>query len=85
MTKRTKYTVTVHDETARFSDLHQAQLFAAWMSQHRPGYWIEVSSKSGLVGQYRYGLATPEFKDHHVRFENDEAILAMCSTIMAEG
>lgn len=67
MTKRTAYTVhNIQGETARFSLLRHAMLFACMISDRMPGYLIEVSAKGGLAGQYKGGQPTPEFKQHHI-------------------
>lgn len=68
MAKRVKY--TVHNigekEIAKFSSLRHALLFAIMISERMPTHLIEVSGKDGLVGQYRAGNPTPEFKQHHI-------------------
>lgn len=65
--KRTKYVVrNIEGETARFSNLRHALLFAIMLSERMPGYLIEVSAKDGLAGQYQGGNPTPEFKQHHI-------------------
>lgn len=66
--KRVKY--EVHHlrggETAKFSCLRHALLFAIARSEERPCDLIEVSAKDGLVGQYQGGNPTAEFKQHHI-------------------
>jgi hypothetical protein len=37
--------------------------FAAAIS--KGGFFVEVSSSTGLVGQYASGKSTPEFLQHH--------------------
>ena len=64
--KQTKYTVEIEGHTARFSALRHAMLFAAMMSREAIGHLVEVQSKDGLRGQYRGGVPTPEFKQHHI-------------------
>lgn len=64
--KRTKYSVRHTDETARFSSLRHALLFAAMVSADMPQHLIEVNAKDGLAGQYRNGKPTPEFEQHHI-------------------
>jgi hypothetical protein len=64
--KRTQYTVTVENHTARFSALRHAMLFAQMMSREMLGHLVEVGSKDGLRGQYHSGQPTPEFKQHHI-------------------
>jgi hypothetical protein len=67
MAKHTKYTVHhIEGETARFSNLRHALLFAVMISDRMPAHLIEVSAKDGLVGQYQNGRPTPEFKQHHI-------------------
>lgn len=68
MSKRTKYQVhhLVNNETARFSNLRHALLFAVARSEDQPNHLIEVSAKDGLVGQYQGGKPTPEFVQHHI-------------------
>lgn len=67
MAKKTKYTVhNIEGEAARFSLLRHALLFACDMSDRMPSHLIEVSAKNGLVGQYKGGRPTPEFKQHHI-------------------
>jgi hypothetical protein len=67
MAKRTKYTVyNIGGETARFSSLRHALLFAVMLSDRMPGHLIEVGAKDGLAGQYQGGKPTPEFVQHHI-------------------
>ena len=67
MAKRTKYIVhNIEGETARFSSLRHAMLFAVMLSERMPWCSIEVSAPDGLVGQYLGGAPTPEFKQHHI-------------------
>lgn len=66
MAKRTKYTIRFQDESARFSNLRHALLFALMLSEQDSGYLIEVHAKDGLVGQYNAGKPTPEFEQHHI-------------------
>ena len=67
MSKRMKYTVNhIEGETARFSCLRHALLFSVMISERMPGYLIEVLAKDGLVGQYKGGNPTLEFKQHHI-------------------
>lgn len=67
MSKRVKYTVHhIEGETARFSLLRHALLFALMLSERMPWCLIEVSAKDGLAGQYKGGQPTPEFKQHHI-------------------
>jgi hypothetical protein len=67
MAKRTKYEVhNIEGETARFSLLRHALLFAVMLSDRMPRHLIEVSGKDGLAGQYIGGKPTPEFKQHHI-------------------
>lgn len=64
MAKRVKYTVHCPDgETAKFSSYCRAMDFAAAIS--KGGNFVEVSSSTGLVGQYASGKSTPEFLQHH--------------------
>lgn len=67
MTKRTKYTVTglPGGHVAKFSDHRQAMRFAWDQSRSAFRLLIEVSAPLGLIGQYRAGQPTPEFKFHH--------------------
>lgn len=64
--KRTKYVVTMRDETARFSALRHAMLFACMLSDKAPGHLIEVHGPDAIFGQYRSGKPTPEFTQHHI-------------------
>lgn len=67
MTKRVKYTVhNINGETAKFSSLRHALLFAIARSEEMPSHFIEVSAKDGLAGQYCGGRPTPEFEQHHI-------------------
>lgn len=67
MTKRIKYTVHhIDGETAKFSSLRHALLFAVMLSDRMPSHLIEVSAKDGLAGQYQGGKSTPEFEQHHI-------------------
>lgn len=64
MSKRTKYKVdTTNGDIARFSNYNQAMWFARSISLHLPQFHIEVSALDGLVGQFKNGVATPEFED----------------------
>lgn len=64
--KRTKYVVRDGNEIARFSSVRHACLFGAMLSEHMPWQLIEVAAPDGLVGQYRGGHPTSEFKQHHI-------------------
>lgn len=65
--KRIKYTVHgLNSETAKFSSLRHALLFAVARSEEMPANLIEVSAKDGLAGQYEGGKPTPEFVQHHI-------------------
>jgi len=64
--KRTRYFVEHCGEVAKFSSPHDAQLFAAMLSNRHQGHWIEVHAPDGLIGQYRHGQPTPEFTGHHI-------------------
>lgn len=55
MAKRCIYQVTYGKELARFSDYADAMTFAR-MAGHS-----EVRDRTGLVGQFSEGKATPEF------------------------
>jgi len=66
MLKRTKYTVSIGGEAAKFSVLRHALLFSMMISERMPGWLIEVAAKDGLVGQYQDGKPTPEFEQHHI-------------------
>lgn len=67
MAKRTRYIVQCRGEIARFSSYRHALLFAEMLSgRDCPGQLVEVSAPDGLVGQYRDGRPTPEFKQHHI-------------------
>lgn len=66
MAKRTKYTIRVGNTVSKFSLLRHAMLFAVMLSERMPGHLIEVADKDSLVGQYRGGAPTPEFKQHHI-------------------
>lgn len=67
MAKRIKYTVhNINGETAKFSSLRHALLFAIARSEEMPCNLIEVSAKDGLAGQYEGGRPTPEFVQHHI-------------------
>lgn len=67
MTKRTKYIVHCPgDHIARFSEQWHARAFAVVLSERMPGHLIEMSAPDGLIGQYRGGDPTPEFKQHHI-------------------
>lgn len=63
--KRTKYIVYAGDDVARFSDEVHARVFAVTQSKRMPGFLLEISEKSGLIGQYQNGEPTDEFKTHH--------------------
>jgi hypothetical protein len=66
--KRTKYAVYYGPEadTARFSSLRHAMLFAIARSEEFPGHLIEINAKDGLAGQYQGGKPTAEFESHHI-------------------
>lgn len=67
MARQAKFTVhNIGGETAKFSSLRHALLFAVMLSERMPGHLIEVSAKSGLAGQYQGGKPTPEFVQHHI-------------------
>ena len=67
MAKRIRYTVhNINGETAKFSSLRHAMLFAIARSEEMPGNLIEISAKDGLAGQYQAGRPTPEFEQHHI-------------------
>ena len=67
MAKRTKYQVNnIDGETARFSLLRHALLFAVMLSERMPEHLIQVSSNDGLVGQYQGGKPTSEFEQHYI-------------------
>lgn len=67
MAKRTKYIVYSPDHhIARFSEQWHARIFAVALSERMPGHLIEMSAPDGLIGQYRGGAPTPEFKQHHI-------------------
>lgn len=55
MAKTCKYTVHYGSEIAKFSDRSDAMTFA------RMAGYSEVSDKTGLIGQFVEGKATPEF------------------------
>jgi hypothetical protein len=64
---RTKYVVHCSDNhIARFSEQWHARIFAVALSERMPGHLIEMSAPDGLIGQYRGGAPTPEFKQHHI-------------------
>lgn len=63
--KRPMFTVRYGCETAKFSSYRDAMYFAEAQSFTHEGHLIEVGHKSGLVGQYRSGRTTDEFKQHH--------------------
>lgn len=72
--KKTYFTVRYGNHIAKFSSNRDAMRFAEAVSASPDFYdWqglgngtlIEVSHKSGLVGQYRNGKTTPEFQIHH--------------------
>ena len=65
--KPTHYVVTGGLGVARFSDYTDAKRYAAHLSMWHPHRLIEVEGKRerGLIGQYRAGQPTPEFKMHH--------------------
>jgi hypothetical protein len=64
---RTYFTVRYGHNIAKFSSNRDAMHFAEAQSQapELRDCWIEVSHKTGLVGQYRNGQTTPEFQLHH--------------------
>jgi hypothetical protein len=67
MTKRTKYLVHCPGgHVARFSEQWHARIFAITLSESMPGHLIEMQAPDGLIGQYRGGDTTPEFKQHHI-------------------
>lgn len=73
--KRTKYTVLAGDETARFSSIHHAYLFAIMWSRLHPLHLIEVGTANRvLVGQYQGGKPTPEFEPHHTSFFGSQEV-----------
>lgn len=55
--RRCRYRVTYDFDVARFTSLEDAMAFA------RQQRWAEVSDRTGLIGQFEDGRATPEF-DH---------------------
>jgi hypothetical protein len=61
---RTKFTVhyfaNKRDQVARFSDESEARNFGKFVSR-RGNSLVEMSDKTGLVGQWQSGIATPEF------------------------
>ena len=65
--RRTYFTVRYGRELAKFSSNRDAMHFAEAMSllPSHGDYLIEVSHKTGIVGQYRNGKTTPEFQLHH--------------------
>jgi hypothetical protein len=64
--KRTRYIVYCPDgHSARFSSQWHARLFAVALSERMPDLLIEMSARDGLIGQYRAGVSTPEFEQHH--------------------
>jgi hypothetical protein len=67
MKRRTKFIVWCPDgHMARFSEQWHARIFAITLSERVPGHSIELSAPDGLIGQYRGGNPTPEFKQHHI-------------------
>jgi len=67
MAKRTKFIVHCpNGHIARFSEQWHARIFAIALSERMPGHCIEMSAPDGLIGQYRGGDTTPEFKQHHI-------------------
>lgn len=67
MAKRTKFLVDCpQGHIARFSEQWHARLFAVAVSERMPGHLIEMRSPEGLIGQYKGGDPTPEFKQHHI-------------------
>lgn len=65
--KRTRYRVYCPgDHVAQFSSHRQALLFAEFISREPGAGLIEVAAPDGLVGQYRRGIPTPEFEQHHI-------------------
>lgn len=68
MAKRIKYEVhNLDGETAKFSSLRHALLFACARSEERfDGACIYVTAADGIACQYVGGKPTPEFKQHHI-------------------
>ena len=63
-TKRaTAFTVTYGPHVAKFSRNRDAMRFAEAVS--RDGFDADVEHSTGLVGQYRNGRTTAEFRHHH--------------------
>lgn len=64
---RTTFTVRYGRDIAKFSSNRDAMHFAEARSREPQlhNWLIEVGHKTGLVGQYRNGLTTPEFQMHH--------------------
>lgn len=67
--RRTYFTVRYGKDLAKFSSNMDAMEFAERMSL-RTGHLIEVQHKTGLVGQYKNGVTTPEFAAHHMLRSN---------------
>ncbi len=64
MTTRLLYRVTYNggNRRAGFSNAEDAQMFAQYIAERWRDF-TEVSSASGLIGQYdRNGMPTPEFR-----------------------
>lgn len=63
---RTKFTIhyfaNKRDQVARFSDESEARNFGKFVSR-RGNSIVEMSDKTGLIGQWIDGTVTPEF-DH---------------------
>lgn len=61
---KTKFTVhyfaNKRDQVARFSDEKDAREFGAYVSR-RGNSLVEMSDKTGLIGQWDCGAVTPEF------------------------
>lgn len=68
---KTRFTVRVGDDLAKFSSWLHAMDFASAHSYG--GRLVEVGSKNGLVGQYRDGKPTEEFKMHDAQYREDVA------------
>lgn len=67
MAKRMKFFIRCPGEhIARFSEQWHARIFAIALSERMPGHLIELRVQEGLIGQYRGGDTTPEFKQHHI-------------------
>lgn len=68
MAKRIKYEVRgIEPETAKFSNLRHALLFACARSEERfDGTCIYVTAADGIACQYVGDKPTPELKQHHI-------------------